>query len=239
MRFRKHFFASVPSTQIMARSWCEEGTAQAGDAVTAIEQTSGYGRRGRAWQSPPGNLYMTVIENFTGIDQLSWLGYAMGLGIYDALHPLLKKEALLQLKWPNDLLLDHMKLSGMLLEVAGDKILIGVGINIAHAPETDQSITFFNAHAKEAHKAETLIDPILLGYDRWHAIGQQSGFSGMRDAWLEKAAFKGVAITARLANGVVLQGVFHDLDPQGALALQTGEGQKMITAADIYLTGTQ
>lgn len=235
MRFHKHFFETIPSTQVYAQERCNNGTAAVGDVVVAIEQTGGYGRRGRAWQSPPGNLYFTLIEKKNSIDELSWLGYAMGLGLYDALKPLLKPEADLRLKWPNDLLLNDAKLSGLLLEVVDDNILIGVGLNVEHAPETDQAITALNKHTITKQAAADLITPILRAYDVWHGIGRRQGFAGMRAAWLEKSAFKGREITAKLANGVVLQGVFHDLDPQGALVLQTGHGEKRITAADIYL----
>lgn len=238
MRFHKHFFKTIPSTQIEAQQRCTQKTAKAGDVIVAIEQTGGYGRRGRAWQSPPGNLYVTLIEELRDISDVSWLGYAMGLGLHDALAPLLKEPQALRLKWPNDLLLDGRKLSGLLLEVVDDKILIGVGLNAAHAPATDQSVAALLPAMAPPLKAEELIDPILTAYDRWHQIGLKQGFAGMRQVWLEKAAFKGQTITARLANGLVLQGIFRDLDPQGALALQTDEGEKMITSADIYFPGT-
>lgn len=235
MRFTKHFFDTIPSTQIAAQEKCRTHQASIGDVIIAVEQTGGYGRRGRAWQSPPGNLYFTLIEKMNSIDELSWLGYAMGLGLYDALKPLLKVEADLRLKWPNDLLINTAKLSGMLLEVEGDHILIGIGLNVAHAPETDQNVTSVNAYAAQQQIAQNLVDPILQAYDAWHQVGLRQGFAGMRASWLEKAAFRGETIAAKLANGLVLQGVFHDLDPNGALALQTGDGEKMITAADIYI----
>lgn len=238
MRFNKHFFETIPSTQTLAQQFCDNGTAQPGDIIFATQQTQGYGRRGRAWQSPQGNLYFTLIEKLHAIEELSWLGYAMGLGLFDALQPLLKHDSHLQLKWPNDLLLNKEKLSGLLLEVADDKVLIGVGLNIQETPETDQLVTSVNAHTQNKQTAKGLIDTILKNYYYWYQIGLEQGFGGMRAAWLEKAAFKGEMISAKLANGIVLQGFFRDLDPRGALALQTEQGEKIISAADIYLNGT-
>lgn len=238
MRFRKYFFETVTSTQILAREHCATNQAQSGDVFFALEQTQGYGRRGRAWISPPGNLSITLIESLREVKDLSWLGFAMGLGLFDAINPFLKEGMVLQVKWPNDLLLNGMKLSGLLLEVVDDKILIGVGLNVLHAPETDQTVTSLRPFVQDSIKAEELVDPILSSYDAWYQVGLRQGFAGMRQSWLDKAAFKGQEITARLANGIVLKGIFHDLDPHGALVLQTEEGGKMITAADIYLTGT-
>ncbi len=237
MRFRKHFFDTIPSTQTLAQERCRNGEAVPGDVILAATQTGGYGRRGRAWQSPPGNLYFTLIEHIDFIDELSWLGYAMGLGLYDAFKPLLEQNTSLLLKWPNDLLLNGAKLSGLLLEVQDDNVLIGVGVNVAQAPESDQPTAALNDHTIAPQTAFGLIDPILEAYDAWHQVGLREGFKGMRGAWLANAAFKGEIIQARLANGIVLKGVFNDLDPLGALALQTEAGEKIITTADIYLPG--
>lgn len=235
MRFAIHSYDTLPSTQILAKECCAAGKAKSGDVFQSDIQTGGYGRRGREWQSPKGNLYFTLIESYDDPAHVAWLSFAMGLGLYEAAADYLPSHVDLKLKWPNDLLLNGAKMSGLLLEVVDDKILIGVGVNIASVPETDQAITALTAYRENNVTPHNFLKSILEHYDRWYEIGLEQGFAGLRTAWLEKAAFKGEMITARLANSQTFQGVFIDLDPSGALVLQTEGGSKLITSADIYL----
>jgi BirA family transcriptional regulator, biotin operon repressor / biotin---[acetyl-CoA-carboxylase] ligase len=230
-RFRIHHFETLSSTQTEAR----RDIYDIGDVIMADIQTAGYGRRGRSWQGPTGNLCITLIEEFLGYDQLSWLGYAIGLGLYDAIAPLLNENAQLQLKWPNDLLINEKKLSGILIEIENDHILIGIGLNVAVTPETDQPVTTVNANSDETHIAVDILNRFLPCYDLWYRQGEANGFEAMREAWLSRAAFIGEPITARLANGLVLTGVFKDIDKQGALVLATETSHYTVTAADIYI----
>ncbi|MDB5478361.1 MAG: biotin--acetyl-CoA-carboxylase ligase, partial [Alphaproteobacteria bacterium] len=85
--FKIHHFDSIDSTQFEAR----KNIYGPGDIILSDIQTGGYGRRGREWQSPPGNLYCTLVEAFPDFSHLSWLGYAVGLALYEAVQPLLKQ----------------------------------------------------------------------------------------------------------------------------------------------------
>jgi len=231
-RFNIHHFKTLGSTQVEAK----KPDYIPGDVITADIQTAGYGRRGRAWEGPSGNLAFTMVEKFSGANQLSWLGYAITLGLYDAISPLLKSDAQLNVKWPNDLLIDQLKLSGILLEVENDLLIIGIGMNIAVIPETDQPVTALNLHTVEQHEPQAILRRFLTAYQYWFTIGEQGGFAAMREVWLSRAAFIGETITAKLGNGNILTGVFNDIDNQGALVLLTENGQYSVTSADIYLT---
>jgi len=230
-RFRLHHFQTLVSTQVEAR----DRHYSAGDVIMADTQTTGYGRRGRTWQSPPGNLYCTMVEDWTGYQQLSWLPYAVGLGLYDAIHDLLPATKQLRLKWPNDLLINGAKLSGILLEVEDDRLLIGIGMNVCLLPETDQVVTTLNDHVGTEVKPQQILEKFLPRFQFWCDKAVQQGFPALRDIWLSRAAFLGQEITARLANGDVLTGIFKDLNEQGALVLQTERAHHTITTADIYL----
>ena len=230
-RFRLHHFETIDSTQIEAK----KPTYAPGDVIYADRQTAGYGRRGRAWEGPSGNLAFTMIDHYQGPDQLSWINYAISLGLYDAVQPLLKSSTLLNVKWPNDILLDGKKLSGMILEVDDDRLLIGIGVNVAVLPETDQAVTCINDHSEQPQTAHSVLQRFLTAYQGWYEKGQAEGFSGLRAQWLARAAYQNQTITAKLANGEILTGVFKDIDNQGALVLSTENGQYKITSADIYL----
>lgn len=234
-RFQVHHFSSLTSTQTEAK---QSGYGP-GCVVLADEQTASYGRRGRAWQSPKGNLCCTLIEAWTGYDDLAWLPYALGLALHDALSGMLKDGHDLRLKWPNDILLNGDKLCGILLEIEDDRVLIGIGMNIVAAPETDQKTVALNDHAIRPMQPIDVIKAFLPAYEKWCQQARAQGFPALRDEWLDRAAFAGQQITARLANGTVLTGEFQGLNGQGALVLQGENGHHVVTAADIYLKKDQ
>src|SRR5690606_32841616 len=119
--------------------------ARAGDPgrlwVVAREQRAGRGRHGRQWSSPPGNLYASVLLVDPCEARVApQLGFVAGLALHEAVESVIGIPApRLALKWPNDLLLDGAKVSGMLLEGhrigSSLAIVIGIGINVGAQPE--------------------------------------------------------------------------------------------------------
>jgi BirA family transcriptional regulator, biotin operon repressor / biotin---[acetyl-CoA-carboxylase] ligase len=107
--------------------------------VSAEEQTRGKGTRGRPWQSFPGNAYITmgIHRRHLPPARLALLPLEMGLHLWDAAAAALPAASRprLALKWPNDLLLGGGKAAGILMESHGDFLLIGIGINVAGAPQ--------------------------------------------------------------------------------------------------------
>src|SRR5207244_4946287 len=111
--------ASTPSTQDVARG------LPVGSVVVADQQTSGRGRLGRRWEAPPGSgLLASFVLPVHPLASLA-AGVAAARACGDSV----------RLKWPNDLLVDGRKLAGILVEVASERALVGVGINLSWAPE--------------------------------------------------------------------------------------------------------
>ncbi len=142
----------------------------------------------------------------------------------------------LTIKWPNDLLLDGAKLSGILLERAGDAVVVGIGVNLAHHPlDTDRAATSLAAHGTApdpADFAETLAD----AFARWVGIWRGQGLAPVRARWLERAHPIGTALTARLPDGSATDGLFGGLDSDGALILRLADGtSRVIHAGDVFL----
>jgi len=142
----------------------------------------------------------------------------------------------LVLKWPNDLLLDGAKLSGILLERTGDAVVIGIGVNLAHHPtDTDRLATSLAAHGIAVEPA-SFLDMLAETFGRWLARWRAEGVAPIRDRWIERAHPAGTALTARLPDGSSIDGLFERLDGDGALILRLASGERrVIHAADVFL----
>ena len=140
------------------------------------------------------------------------------------------------LKWPNDLLIDGAKLSGILLERAGPAVVIGFGVNLAHHPtDTDRvatSLAAYNVAVDSADFIETLVEAFARWVERWRG----EGIDVVRRRWVERAHTVGTPLTARLPEGSAIDGLFDGLDAEGALILRLADGtRRVIHAGDVFL----
>jgi biotin-[acetyl-CoA-carboxylase] ligase BirA-like protein len=109
-------------------------------SLMATEQTSGHGRLGRGWMAPPGNLNLSVLFRLEHGSEdlrlnLTWFPLFVGIQVREALLMAGVDAQRLQLKWPNDLWVDHrFKLGGVICEKAQNSIFVGIGVNILKAP---------------------------------------------------------------------------------------------------------
>jgi BirA family biotin operon repressor/biotin-[acetyl-CoA-carboxylase] ligase len=202
-------------------------------------QTSGRGRQGRAWSSPAGNLYASTLVRLRPNDpQPATLALVAAVALQEVAHAYLPsasgQDAIL--KWPNDLLLDGAKLSGILLERADDAVVIGIGVNLAHHPtDTERLATSLAAHGAKPDPAD-FIETLASAFARWLGIWRVEGLGPIRARWLERAHVPGTALTARLPDGSAIDGLFAGLDGEGALILRLADGAtRVIHAADVFL----
>ncbi|WP_448952568.1 biotin--[acetyl-CoA-carboxylase] ligase [Labrys neptuniae] len=237
--FRHLHFDSIGSTNVEAlqrgqdRLW-----------VTAGEQVSGKGRRGRVWNSPHGNLYASLLlidpaEPRRAAD----LCFVAALALSDAVLATAPRAAALQaLKWPNDLLIGGAKVAGILVEGAhagaGFSAVIGCGVNIASHPDgTPYPATHLAATDATVDVASffpALSDAFARRLDQWQ---RGLGFAAIREAWLQRAAGLGRRIVVRLPSGDI-EGVFEALDAEGVLILRTDAGERReISAGEIFFAG--
>jgi BirA family biotin operon repressor/biotin-[acetyl-CoA-carboxylase] ligase len=154
-RAHRHF-ADLDSTNDEGMRWLASagrGRAPAGAVITADAQTRGRGRQGRVWSSPPGeDLYASVVTWWRADGpSLAPIGLVVGLAIRDAIAELVSPwGALVQVKWPNDVLVDGRKIAGILCEARWQDrevgLVIGFGINVARTdfpPELEAKATSF------------------------------------------------------------------------------------------------
>ncbi|HXM84498.1 MAG TPA: biotin--[acetyl-CoA-carboxylase] ligase [Stellaceae bacterium] len=238
--FRLTQLARIDSTseeaKRLARAGCPEGTL-----VMANEQTAGHGRQGRAWVSPPGNFYASlVLRPDCAAAAAAQLSFAACLAVGEACLGFLPKSANLAYKWPNDVLLGDRKAAGLLLEAeaAGDArprfVVLGIGVNLVSYPkEADFPATSLAAAGVGGVTPDSLLEALapalLIWYERW----RDSGFASLRSKWLERASGLGETIRVRLPREE-LTGIFSGLDQDGALLLESGGKKRRIAAAEVF-----
>jgi len=238
---------SVDSTNSEARR-----RAEAGDLaplwITARTQTAGRGRRGRAWSTGAGNLAATLLMTTNRAPgDAARTSFVAALAVADALAAFLP-DSLIRLKWPNDVLVDDRKICGILIEsgrVPGAERLwlaVGIGINLAHAPEAlDRPATCVADHLRANVVAtpaplqmlERLADAFSHRQRQW----DDHGFDPIVSAWTARAIGLGGPCTARLAEET-LEGIAEGLDPDGSLRLRLPDGGvRRIAAGDVFFGG--
>ena len=205
--------------------------------LRAERQLAGRGRQGRDWASPIGNFYGSTLARLRPTDPLApTLALVAAVALEEALAVFLPACAPLAIKWPNDLLLGGAKLAGILLERAGDAVVVGIGVNLAFHPDLADrpttSLAAYGATVASDQFAETLAE----GFARWLSRWRGQGLPPVRQRWLDRAHPVGTALTARLPDGTAIDGLFDGLDADGALTLRLAGGERrVIHAGDVFL----
>lgn len=237
--FRLIAYETIGSTNDELKRLAREG-ADEGLVIIAERQTAGRGRRGRNWVSPPGNLYSsTLIRPDCRASTAAQLGFVAALGVAGAIGEL-APHVDLRCKWPNDLLANGKKLSGILLEtemVAGDRpdfVILGVGVNLASSPrDTPYPVTSLAEEGAPGVTPPMMAAALIRHFAAWLTAWREGGFAPIRKAWLARAMGLGEAIQVRLERDT-LAGRFLDLDDDGALLLGLPEGSRRIAAGEIF-----
>jgi BirA family biotin operon repressor/biotin-[acetyl-CoA-carboxylase] ligase len=238
--YRLICYDAVGSTNDEAKCLAREGAAD-GTVVWALEQTAGRGRRGRTWVSPRGNLYASLIlRPDCPAHQAAQLGFVAALAICDALGAMLPQLGGLAYKWPNDVLVNGRKISGILLEsemTALDKLtflIVGVGTNLTASPQgTAFPATSVAEECDGAVVPAAMLEEFSGHFESWKKCWQTEGFAPVRAAWLKAATFRGEPICVHL-EAATLHGRFLDLDEQGALLLEADGEHRRISAGEIF-----
>ena len=235
--YGRRVYDSLDSTLSEAARLQQELTAPTW--ILALEQTAARGRRGRSWTTPRGNFAATLMmprKEPPGVAALR--SFVTSLALFRAFVAVTGREDAFALKWPNDVLLRGGKVAGILLESVGDHLAIGIGVNLAHAPEASTletralpAVTLREAGASVT--AEDFLDVLAQEYAGLEDQFTTYGFAAIRSAWLAHAARLGEVITARTMRDEIT-GVFEDVDSAGNLILRTRDGAVPITAADVF-----
>ncbi|HEX5060379.1 MAG TPA: biotin--[acetyl-CoA-carboxylase] ligase [Kofleriaceae bacterium] len=206
----------------LARAGAKHGTI-----VIAERQKSGRGRDGRTWESPPGGLYMSaVVRPPIPVADVPPMTLAIGIGLCEAART---TGAAAVLKWPNDLLVRHRKLAGVLVEAQSqanrlEAVIIGIGVNVGGElpePVAESGITLAEAAGTTIDR-DAFIETLLAHVERWVDQYVSVGIEPIIPAWQARMA---VGLAARATvDGASLTGCVAGLDADGALLLRDEDG---------------
>ncbi len=240
--FTIHYFDELSSTNSEAMS--QAGNRQIFDReiIVARKQAKGRGRMDRGWSSPEGNLYCSlVLQPKVLAAQVAQVSFVAIVALRQAVEELAAKKNIdIQNKWPNDLLIDGKKVAGLLLESKINQqncefVVLGIGVNINSNPDNTifpaGNLSQFEIAIEPEILLQKFLDKFEILYQNW----QDFGFANVRNAWLSKAYRLKEKILAREGEGEV-EGIFEDMDSDGALILLVEGEAKKIAVADIYST---
>jgi BirA family biotin operon repressor/biotin-[acetyl-CoA-carboxylase] ligase len=204
-----------------------------GHWLVADRQTAGRGRLGRAWGDGQGNFMGSTVVRLTASDPspatlalVVAVALAKVVGVFAPSVPL-------QLKWPNDLLVNGAKCSGILLERSGDAVVVGIGVNLASAPELPDRPTFSFADAGVAIERDRFAEALAIALMDALWTWRQEGVESIVRAWLPLGHPVGTPLRVSEQG---IDGRFDGLEPDGALRLRRADGTVMLVhAGDVEL----
>jgi BirA family biotin operon repressor/biotin-[acetyl-CoA-carboxylase] ligase len=180
-----------------------------------------------------GNFFgSTLVSIAPGHPPAQSLSLVAGLALIEALDGATPGERL-SLKWPNDLLLDGVKVAGILLERQGDRVVIGFGVNLAAAPQLEDRTA---AHLRGRIAPEAFAPILARSMDRMLTLWRATASADFAKAWLARAHPLGVELRVHGADSATLSGRFDGIESDGALRLRLEDGSvETVRAGDVTL----
>lgn len=208
--------------------------------LVAARQTMGKGRQGRRWLDAPGNFMGSTVVNLSDNDPPpATLSFVAALAVYEAVLPFLPGSRELLLKWPNDVLLGGEKFCGLLLEREGTSAVIGIGINLAVAPDVADRRTRAVSDYAPSPELDSFARHLAAQFDLELGRWRQFGLEPILNRWRVAAHPLGTPLTVHEPSGAALSGTFDGLEPDGALRLRLEDGTaRVIHAGDVSLEDT-
>lgn len=231
---------ATPSTNTVVKDALRAGAAE-GLVCAALEQRDGHGRQGRAWASPVGGAYFSLLlRPRVAPNELPTLSLAASLAVRAALLRLGCPHDV-RIKWPNDVVCAAGKLCGISLEAVAGGVCVGIGVNAlrpaggvapvggkntpAFAFPDEPAVGFGGVTARQAHLLEDVVACTLASFAPAYARWQAEGFPAFRDEYNALLSLRGATVEATSITGDVLAGgVVERVDDAGRLLLRQADG---------------
>jgi BirA family biotin operon repressor/biotin-[acetyl-CoA-carboxylase] ligase len=235
-------FGRIDSTNSHLLKLGEEGFPE-GTVVVADEQTAGRGRFGRSWEAEPqANLLFSLLlrPHFLERDEIFILTFAAAVSVSEAVENVALVRP--QLKWPNDVMLDGKKVSGILLESSfeSDKlsyVVLGIGLNVNQrnfSPSISGEATSLSLFAEKKFDRDEILFAVLNSFATAYESLQKRDFYSTMKKWRDRSIMSGRKILVSLA-GRTVEGICDEVMDDGALVVRTGDGLKKFTAGEVTI----
>ncbi len=239
--YRAAWFETVGSTNDEAKTAARLGAVD-GSVFWSTNQTAGRGTHGRDWVMPAGNLAVSVIKRpRLPLAFAPQAALVTAVAISEALPALGVAPDRIRLKWPNDVLVDGAKISGILMEGEADGtatrwLVIGTGINLAHHPVQTRHPATDLAALGLTVTAEDALTAYLAAFDKWWGRWRRYDFAMIATAWTARTLHKpGDRLNITIGRDT-LQAAYRGLAPDGALVIEDADGvEKRIVSGEIFI----
>ncbi|MBV7266988.1 biotin--[acetyl-CoA-carboxylase] ligase [Erythrobacter sp. WH131] len=205
--------------------------------LVAERQTAGRGRQGREWFDGFGNFMgSTVVELKEGDKAPATLSFAAALAVNDAVENAIGGAGKVELKWPNDVMLDGGKLSGILLEMVDDHVIVGIGVNLAQAPSLPDRKAAAIADVTSAPAPQQFAQALAGSFARQLHLWRNNNLADLLTRFLKRSLHaQGAPVRVHDGDGECVDGTFAGLEESdGALRLRLADGsERVIRAGDI------
>ena len=229
------------STNNQIKGMLQEQSLPTGTVLIAASQDSGKGRRGRSWVSPPGGLWFSVLlRPPLDLARTALLSLVFAVACTRAIQQY--TEAVCQIKWPNDLLIDGRKVGGILLELEGEigaanYLVVGIGINVNLGIESipveirDYAISMKMAEHKD-FELNRILATVLNKMETYYERFIMEGITDIMQEFCSLCYHLGQKVKVDMGSKI-LTGVNVGVDEQGSLLIDTGEQICKVSTGDV------
>jgi BirA family transcriptional regulator, biotin operon repressor / biotin---[acetyl-CoA-carboxylase] ligase len=228
-------YEHTPSTNSVGKQICSEGDPQKlhGMVIIAEEQTGGVGRMGRAWISPAGGIWITIIlKPHIPIDHIFMITMAGSVAVARAIRKEFELGALI--KWPNDIFIGKKKIGGLLLEMSAEAdtvhyCLLGIGIDVNNpvkdfAAELQRDITSISAEVGHEVDRASFLARILKEFENRYQLVESGEYDAITQEWKSLSATLENRVQIRTMKNS-FEGEAIDIDEYGALIVRKDNGK--------------
>ncbi len=238
------FLSTVDSTNEEAKRRINEIVSPTW--IIADKQVEGKGRHGKTWFDGKGNFTGSLVFLTSSVPSKFFLyGFFIGIALYDTIKHMCNEPLDLFLKWPNDIILNNRKLSGILIE--SQKILnsnkffliLGIGVNLNSAPQLEEKQSGYDTicladvlgHQIEEKKFFEFFKIEIAKLERAIEI---EGLEKIVDYWLKRTYEIGDRLEIKNYKGERFTGCFTGIDQDGGILISTGNTTKRIYSGDVF-----
>lgn len=226
-------FETLGSTNDFAKRLVQKDEHN-GTLVLANEQTKGRGRQGKSWYAPPnsGLWFSIILEPIQPTDKFGIVSLLAAVALAKTIERMTSLKP--ALKWPNDVLINSKKVSGILIESQFSSnrhasLILGVGINVNQKKtdfpeEISETATSLREETKnEINRVDLLIE-LLHKLEYFYLEFQSGDFKLLIKTWKILCPFLGKYVSVKQSRGEI-EGRFEDLDEYGRMVIRLANGE--------------